>query len=230
MGLEIAVGLLAELEETDPQARARVVEDLSRLNQYLVSVGLPAHDEPADVPPWSDQMYGYSGLHCLRRLGAHLALRGALPPPGDSKASDDPVLDDYYQGPERAPAPSGLFGFLRRRKPAMRGFDHLINHSDAEGFYLPRDFQEVLIPDARFEIPGVAVGSSVRLREECLRLAEALDLPPGTDMDSDEVLEASEAQGEGEGWRRYGIESYCCLRLLKASELSLHHRSLIFFY
>ena len=50
-------------------------------------------------------------------------------------------------------------------------------HGDSAGFYLPRDFKNVIIADDELEVPGNIVGSAQRLLDECRRLAERLELP-----------------------------------------------------
>jgi hypothetical protein len=47
-------------------------------------------------------------------------------------------------------------------------------------------------------------------------------LPEDLDPDSEEVLGACEAKASAaEGWQRYGIESYGCLRLIQAAKRSV---------
>jgi hypothetical protein len=53
-------------------------------------------------------------------------------------------------------------------------------------------------------------------------IAAALGLPEDLDPDSEEVFAASEATTPaGEGWQRYGVESYVCLRLIQAARHSI---------
>lgn len=229
MGPAIEVGILADLSENDPEAVEVFKEYFRTLNVFLASAGLPPHSEPRDCPIHSGDMYGYSGLHYLRRIAAHLDGRGSLPPPGDQDAADDGVLEDYLLAAGQEPTYfERTFGkWLRRRR---RSFDHLIVHSDAEGFYLPLDFPDVLFPPDGYNIPGCMIGSSVRLRDECERLAAALQLPLDLDPDSDEVFEATESQGEGPTlWQRYGIESFNCLRLHAAATHSIKTGAAIVF-
>ena len=155
-------------------------------------------------------MYGYSGLHYLRRFAAYLDLKGTIPDPGDQESSKDPVLAKYYQ----------------------RGgtFDHLIQHSDAEGYYLPSEFPQVFFTDADSKIAGLAVGSSTSLLAECERLAVALKLPAHLDPENEEVWEACEHQGKGNlRWKSYGIESFTCLCLLRAARHSMETGAAIVF-
>jgi hypothetical protein len=217
MGLTVSVGLGTVLrEEGDDEFLERLERHLEVINELLESFGLPPHREPPDLDAGqtlSLAMYGYSGLHYLRRLAAHLALEEELPPPGDEEAAQDPVLQEYYQFFDES---------FAEGKAAGIPFQHLIIHSDADGYYLPVEFDDVLVADPSLEIPGDAVGSSHRLLAECLELARRLELPDDLDVESEAVSAALETQGEGEsGWRRYAVESYTCLALIKACRASV---------
>lgn len=228
MGLSIEVGFLADMLSADEEGAQWFRGELIRLNSFLQSSGLSAHVEPEQCPIWSADMLGYSGLHCLRRLAAHIDLRGSLPEPGGNDSADDRTLNRYYKlWDDRTPT------FVARMlgKPKKVGhYDHLIHHSDAEGFYVPQDFPEVLFPPEDLRIPGGMVGSSIRLLDEVQRLAAILELPLDMDEEHDALWEAAESQGEGElRWQRYGVESFICLRLYRAAESSIKHSSLIVF-
>jgi hypothetical protein len=70
----------------------------------------------------------------------------------------------------------------------------------------------------------------VRLLTETRSIAAALGLPEDLDPVSDEVFEASEAATPAsEGWQRYGIESYVCLRLIHAAKHSMRTGAAIAF-
>jgi hypothetical protein len=214
MGLSLEVGILADLNENDEEGAEQFREEFATLNRFLQLQGLPPHVEPESCDVWSAGMWGYSGLHHLRRVAAHIDLRGRLPEPGDVNSAKDSTLEEYFRLTERGP----------------RSFDHLIVHSDAEGYYLPRDFKTVLILPEEYPIAGGMVGSSVRLQQECERLAQALSLPLETDPESDEVVEAAEAQGKGGGtWQRYGVESYTCLQLRLAAVNSIRSGAAVVF-
>jgi hypothetical protein len=228
MGLVVEVGFLERMLSDDEEGAVWFREELGKLNPYLESCGLRAHTEPESCPIFSAEMYGYSGLHYLRRVAAHLELRGKLPEPGTQDAAQDSVLVEYFALLEK---PSlSVFSRLFARKPKARGFDHLIFHSDAEGFYLPQDFVEVLFPPPERKISGGMIGSSQRLAVETARLAKALELPLTLDPESDEVFAAVEAQGEGEArWQRYGVESFTCLQLHHAAQHSIAQGAALFF-
>jgi hypothetical protein len=229
VGLAITVGILIDLED-DPEGADHFHESFEEVNRALRKAGLEEHHEPeaADWVPVSLEMYGYSGLHYLRRVAAHLWADHALPPPGtEDTVDDDPELKKYYatDGGLR----TGLLGRFRgegAREGAPR-FDHLIVHSDAEGFYIPQQFGEVIRAG---DVVGEYVGSSHSLRDELIVLTEALGLPPGLDPESDDLWDASESQGEGdERWQQYGVESFTCVRLLHAANASIEHGAAIVF-
>lgn len=138
--------------------------------------------------------------------------KGKLPPPIVDGATEDPILKKRY-------AATGI----DRDAP----FQHLLDHSDAEGFYVPQDFSLVLVNS---KVAGAFIGSTPRLRAECETVAKALGIDIGLDPESDEVAEAAEASDPAaEGWKAYGIETYCCLQLLRACEASMRSGALLVF-
>lgn len=224
MALEIVVGYLADLEADEDDARRDYLEDVAAVRGALRDAGLGDWEEPTDPNGDSSgyDMYGYSGLHYLRRLAAHLAAGDALPAPGTDDAPEDPVLlAAYERGPrhqvvidEGPPDEQGGAG------DAAGAFDHLIHHNDAEGLYVPVDFSPVLL-DTR--LVGVAVGSSYRLRDDCRALAARLGVPDGIDADNETLWAAPDHQGESglPTWQRYGVESYTCVLLMQAAQDSI---------
>ena len=228
MGLAITVGYLADMLENDEEGAAWFREEMQKVNLLLTKLGLRPHAEPEDCSVFSVDMFGYSGLHYLRRIAAHLNLRGTLPSPGDVNAAKDPIISEYNSLLDaRRPSFLGrLFGGRR----IVGEFDHLLYHSDAEGYYLPQEFKDVIFPPDSLEIPGAMIGSSYRLLDETSRLASVLELPIELDPESQEVWEAAETQGEGTTkWKRYGVESYVCLRLHHAAKHSIQHGAAIVF-
>lgn len=225
MGLDIVVGYLAELCDAGEEEAVRQWRDIfASVNVALATAGVDPHREPEDLgghAGMSWDMWGYSGLHYLRRIAAYLVAGRALPPPGDKKAADDPVLLEAYHSGPLGPAPKSGLGMPRVSPPR---FDHLIQHSDCEGIYLPLDFEEVIypvLPDDAVAIPGGELGSVFALQRECERLAAVLQIPPDLPSESDEVGDAADNQGTGSGWKRYGVESLTCLKLLEACRASL---------
>lgn len=213
MGLNMVVGILADAED---EYADMVRTDFAVIQEFLDRVGAGPWAEPdldaEDV--LEGEMHGYSGLHTVRRLAAHLAVDRSLPEPlkDAHRATDDPVLTDLYAALPGAPAGP---------------YDHVIHHSDCEGYYVPVDFERVIVDD---RLAGGYLGSSVRLLAECQRIAAALGLPEDLDPDSEEVFEAYDAEAPAtEGWRRYGVESYVCLRLIHAAKHSIATGAVIAF-
>ena len=231
MGLCLSVGNLADARNDDSDVSSRAHADFARLNEAIVSTGLKPHHEPCDLGEslrFSCDMWGYSGLHHLRRIAAHDAFGNALPAPVAEHAADDPVLARYYASSAQAP------GLLSRLFGSGRGsrlrYQHLIVHSDAEGYYLPQDFSRVVYTTENLQIPGGVSGSVPRLLEECLALAKLLEIPDGLGVESDDLLVAAERSAFGsKKWQRYGIESFSCVRLLAACEASLKSGAAIVF-
>lgn len=205
MGLNIVVGVLADAEgEYVDHVRAHFAVIQGLLDR--VGAGQWAEPELDEEDVLEGDMWGYSGLHTVRRVAVHLAATGILPGPvGEAhRAADDPLLREAY---------AGLCG-----EPAGP-FDHLIFHSDCEGYYVPADFGPVIVDES---LAGGYLGSSVRLLAEARRIASALGLPEDLDPDSDEVTRTCEATTPAaEGWQRYGVESYACLRLIQAAKHSI---------
>jgi hypothetical protein len=121
---------------------------------------------------------------------------------------------------------------LQRYYDTLSGssFDHLLHHSDAEGFYLPIDFADVLYPSEELEIAGGMVGSSIRLLAECQCITQVLAIPAELDENSDELWEAAEAQGESDIlWKRFGVESFSCVGLIYACRKSIETGAAVVF-
>jgi hypothetical protein len=210
------VGLPPEAREGDPEYLEYFDGQVEAVNGVLDSYGLPEYREPFDIEEgrtFEFDMLGHAGLHYLRRLAAHLTLKGELPPPGEGDAASDPVLNDYYR----------IFdASFARGEAAGMPFQHLIVHGDAEGYYLPVEFEEVITPDASLEIAGGTLGSSHALLRECRELARQLELPEGLTAE-DEAFDAPfDEQGLGDAkWEQYRVESYVCLGLIGACEASI---------
>ena len=229
MGLALEVGVLADLKENDSEGFDAFASYFANVNTLLAKHGLPAHSEPIDVSVWGAEMYGYSGLHYLRRLAAFLDSGVELPGPGDQDSSADARLEAYFSD-----VTGGSGGFLKSifsKKPQFkREFDHLIVHSDAEGFYLPVDFPDVLFSSDDREVPGGMVGSAPRLLAECDRLARVLGIPSEITKDAEELWDAADSQGEGEStWQQYGVESFTCVALREACVASMKTGAAIVF-
>src|SRR5437016_714600 len=100
MGLTLIVGVLAEqIAMEDDEAVQHYRQEFAKVNRALRTSGLPAHREPEDLgdaDPLEMEMYGYSSLHYLRRIAAHLWAGNPLPTPGGKDASEDRIVKRYY--------------------------------------------------------------------------------------------------------------------------------------
>lgn len=241
MGLALSVGMLADLLVNDEEGAAWLEEDLAKLNGVLARAGLAPHAEPRETDIFSAGTYGYSGLHYLRRCAAHLHFAGALP---STERDGDAVQDVHYVRysnefeSENAALEPGDFA-----RPSQRRFDHLIMHSDAEGYYIPQRFERVLI--AGDQAYGW-IGSSYALLEECERLAAALQLPAslladGEDLEFGNAIDAAQKSRGGlltglfkpkrdnALWRTHPIAAMLCAKLHNAASHSLRTGAAVVF-
>lgn len=211
MGLAVTVGMLSDLSEHDPEGAEWLREALRSANSLLAAHGLPMHEEP--IIPFdgasrcSLDSYPYSFLHYLRRIYAYVVRdpKWQLQPVEDDEdPADDPVVEEE----------------------TMQMRSHLLCHSDAEGLYLPIDFEEVLF-DEDGSLPGGMLGSTQQLMRELLALASPLGikLPNGELSDSEASRLNDDVETEGPFWR----EKCVWLSLFEAARLSLKHKAAICF-
>lgn len=151
MGLAVDVGVLSFLLVNDAEGAEWVEKDLATLNEVLKDNGLPAHNEPVKLPDFLSRAdcgsYPYSFLHYLRRFYARTKNdKDWIPTPvsEDEEPSEDESIEDEF----------------------TKFQSHLVCHSDCDGYYLPIDFQEIIVAREGEEIPGGILCSSYRLREE----------------------------------------------------------------
>lgn len=227
MGLAVCVGMLAELLEDDPESAEGFEEELAEVNRVLAAAGLPPHTEPRGPLELDSRAsidgFPYSFVHYLRRAYAHRVLSPdwvATPLADDVDPTADPKIQALLDGCE----------------------SHLLCHSDAEGFYVPVDFDEVLFDgdggdeegaegDADIEepagLPGGMLGSSQRLLEELVFVAPALGIRLDDGRLSDEEAERIDALiDEDDGLYR---EYVSWLLLYESARLSIEHRTAIVF-
>ena len=148
--------------------------------RYLRSEGLEEHVEPDEVDDiFSCHMLNYTGIHYLRRIAVHLALGKPNPVPGNRETYHNVALnEEYYES----------FNAGKDMK-----YQHLLVHSDANGFYVPIDFKRV-ITTPTLRLSGGWVGSPQRLQAECAELAGLLRMPLDMDYKSRELLSAANTQ------------------------------------
>jgi hypothetical protein len=86
--LNVVAGALIAFD--DPEGVEDLRAEFAALNEALREAGLPEHQpERADWDPVDFDMWGYGGLHYLRRVAAYLDRDGELPEPGTSESVDD---------------------------------------------------------------------------------------------------------------------------------------------
>jgi hypothetical protein len=108
----------------------------------------------------------------------------------------------------------------------MRMRSHLLCHSDAEGFYFPIDFDDVIF-DEDGSLPGGMLGSTQRLMQELITLAPYL----GIKLQNGELSDSAAAR-LNEGSEAAGplwIEKCVWLSIFEAARLSLKHKAAIWF-
>ena len=140
MGLELVVGIVAQSIRNgeDPKYWR---DQFSRMNDYLRESELPEHQEPETLEQgFSASMYGYWGLHFLRRVASHLAVHGTLPPPISSgDEPEDRVVKKYYATLERWIQRTAKLPDEQMEQAQVPAYIQLLCHGDSEGLYLPLD-------------------------------------------------------------------------------------------
>ncbi|MFX0071992.1 MAG: hypothetical protein ACFFAO_12960, partial [Candidatus Hermodarchaeota archaeon] len=103
---------------------------------------------------------------------------------------------------------------------------HLICHSDAEGYYIPLNFKDVIYDDDRDRILGGMLGSSYMLFEELLKIAPKLGIKiQENKIDPKEIDVINSIKDE----EPFSIEKRVWLVLYDCAELSIKYKSLIRF-
>jgi hypothetical protein len=216
MGLTVSVGVYTD--ELADEVREQYRADFRHINRILKGAGVPGHKEMrCGAEDWWNVGMGYSSLHFLRRFAAALAVGGRIPAPlrRNANASNAPEIRAYWS---------------RVVSPSSRIYDHLMCHSDAEGYYVPVDFPNVLNADHAVPLTGGPLGSSVRLRDECQMLADHLELP-ATDFDLDDDREwrrLKKATPEAV-WHHYPTEAFVCAALRTACDRSIELKAAVSF-
>ncbi|NOZ21698.1 MAG: hypothetical protein GXP25_11510 [Planctomycetes bacterium] len=232
MRLAIKVGILADLKSNDSEGYEYYRDQFETINHALATAGLPLHHEPEGNPAsvWGCDL-PRAAVHGLRRIAAYEAFEYDIPAQGYVEGSRHPVVVDYYREIEGTPLVRLKRLLFRTRRGTLR-FQHLMVHSDGEGYYLPLKFEEVIRPDPALRIAGGRVGSSPVLLEECTELADLLEVPEDLAPDSEELWQAVERPDQNEGgcrWRRYALESLACVCIMEACRVSIASGAAIVF-
>lgn len=214
----------ARRAQGDPARDLR--EEFSRLGHGLAEFELPPHEEPEALDGGESSYWiaHPSGLHLLRRLALHLWAHDRLPAPGGDEDLEDPLFGDYYDCLVE-PEIEAFWERARKNNPHP-DFEHLLVHSDHEGWHIPADMPEVLQPSEEAEVPGELIGSLPRFLDECSRIARVLELPEELNHDDPSLLAAAvggaEApRGSSPKYLRYGPEAQACATCLAAARRAL---------
>ena len=111
-------------------------------------------------------------------------------------------------------------GRLKIRKECVA---HLIEHSTCDGYWLPRDFHQLILEDK------IHIGSAYRLKEICEAVAPLLNIPvPLAEIpfdytgEGEEILEFMSEQTEDSFCRDDSVEEkLICIVLYQASRISI---------
>jgi len=210
MGIAISVGILADLIENDPEGADWVREEIEQINIVLSERGLPPHIESESLPPLNSREsvggFPYPFVHYLRRTYAHIRADSSWQPTPILEGQD-PIKDTVY------------------RQTENNDFDsHLLCHSDAEGYYVPIDFDEV-IADER--VSGEMLGSSIKLMDELVKVAPYLNIPLINGYLNDETAELLDQEGEDSS--PFWIERLVWFVLYENARLSIKYKAVIHF-
>ncbi len=198
MSLAIVVGAMADAVARDPAASEWYAADFARINELLAERGLPAHHEPQKLKGDDySANFPYSFLHYLRRAYIY-ATEGKPLPSGEPTGKDEKAIN----------------------KALKKSESHLLRHSDAEGYYVPIDFAEV-IEDS--ELTGNYLGSSQAL----LRELEVLRAPLGAPESPPESLLAKWDESDED--EPLGVERMVWAALYRAAQASIREGSAIAF-
>lgn len=209
MGLAISVGFLEDMLENDLEGAQWFRDNLAQLNRVLEQHNLQPHHEPERLPERASRAaclsFPYSFLHYLRRVYAHVVQNPnwrAEPLEKGEDPTKDSVLDEE------------LYMFS----------SHLLCHSDAEGYYVPQDFRDVIFDD---DIPGGMTGSSHQLMRELVMVAPALGITlENGELSDAEATRVNEVSASDQG---LFIEYTVWILLFEAARLSIKHNTLIVF-
>ncbi|MCP3922486.1 MAG: hypothetical protein GY714_07875 [Desulfobacterales bacterium] len=213
MGLSVEIGMLADLVINDSEGAGWLLDSFKGVNEVLAENALPEHKEPKVLPEFCRRSelnsFPYSFIHHLRRVYARV-VNDPDWIPVEVSDGEDPARDPFVE------------------EESMMFSSHLLCHSDAEGFYLPIDFDEVLIDETDQErIPGGLVGSSYRLLDELKEIAPKLDIKlDGNQLSDDEAKKLNELIGSEENLH---IEKLVWFTLFEVTRLSIEFKTAICF-
>ncbi len=231
MTLCVTVGVLANcVAEGDEEGIASFSDLFAQVNEALRQAGEEEHHEPTDLGDkkvWYCTMFT-SDLWGLRRLAAYLHQQVI--------ATDEPLehVEEWPppSDPDVAPSADNDAVLAAHYEATWDLWDHLFYHSDCEGFYVPVEMYDVLVPpDELYEAVGGIIGSSQGLLADCEHIAGLIGLPLDLDPKGKAFRDTVKRLGQtgADGWWRYPRECETLLKLHKASQKSLELGAAIVF-
>jgi len=210
MGLSVSTQVLADMLEREPEGADWIRAQLAIINDLLAARGLPRHEEPerrGKAVARTDVLSSrYSSLHCLRR--AFVRARAGQPV-DPVKPGEDPARDPVV------------------KRFAAQLNAHLLSHSDDEGFYVPVDFDRVILDVDGRGLAGHLLGSTQRLLAELIEVAPAI----GISLDGGELSDAEVAKLSAEDPEHAPLftERMVWLVLFENARVSLANGTMIVF-
>jgi hypothetical protein len=207
MSVCVQVAFTAQMKDCDPDGFKYWKKRFADLAKVTKAKGVTGYKEPVDGEYWWAQLVPSDGVAYLQRAAWCLWRNKPLPKPG---TIDDGILRNM------AEYLADWYGSTNKKG---QSFEHLCFHPADRGFWIPVDFENVLLVEQKYE---GCLGSSVRLLKELESLAEALSLDLTLDHDDKKIWAARDNPGKGKAkWQKYGIESFNCLRMYRACQKSI---------
>jgi hypothetical protein len=204
-------GEFAEFRRS-PETDSSLFDQFERLTKLLESKGICGYSEPGNCSnPYDGYITTKLALQKLRLAATHLLEFGRIRVPSGEQFVAGVIERSYKSG-----------GLAKKRflesdaHLARRSFQHLIYCGQYSGFYVPADFPLIIEADEDLDASGKFVGSSIRLLDECNRLADAIELPETLTSGLDEEWDFATGPHVA-GSRRYSAEAHACCVLREAA-------------
>lgn len=211
MGLAISVGVYADLLKNDSEGAEWFKKTFRNLTDILKEKGIEGYEEPKTIGTLKSRAacnsFPYSFIHFLRRFYAKVIVQPEWKPQ-PVKEEEDPSKDPVIE------------------EESLMFESHLLCHSDCEGFYLPIQFNGIII-DNKDRIPGGLLCSSYHLFDELAFIAPKLGVElVDTYLSDEEAKRINSLAKSDKGFYR----EYCVwIALYEAARLSIENKTAICF-
>lgn len=196
MTVGLTVGVLADLDENDPEGVDMIQTDFAAINKMLQDFDLPSHHEPSQCEVTFNDGFPHTWINALCEVAGLVAVGRSIPMNQVILGEYTPYANDlfdallpYFTGLEYEKVLENPTLLKGGGLPGMPPFVQLLSHNRFEGYYIPVDAAVPLMPLSVEEGKNVAwpVGSAQRLRSELLLLAAALKIPKPESFDLRQV-------------------------------------------